>query len=158
VIAATGFIIDLPQSDLMEDQMTSLKSLTFAVLPKAESNPTTERRNRTITRLEEQKLLLTNPNYVRKVRSFTKVDGIRNAVENDQRVTPWWRRHVDGSYLFSIRSGSKSVEFEKGKAAIAVPSLEKLSIVIDTLIIATRNGELDTQLAQASRQPPTKKR
>jgi len=142
----------------MEDQMTTLKSLNFTTLPKTDSNPAIERRNRTITRLEDQKLLLTNPNYVRKVRSFAKVDGVRKAIENDQRVTPWWRRHVDGSYLFSIRSGSKSIEFEKGKAAIAVPTLEKLPAVIDTLIAATRNGELDTQLAQATRQPPTKKR
>lgn len=138
--------------------MTSLKSLNFAALPKTDSNPTIERRNRSVTRLEEQKLLLTNPNYIRKVRSFAKVDGVRKAIESDQRVTPWWRRHVDGSYLFSIRSGSKSVEFEKGKAAIAVPSLEKLPAVIDTLIAATRSGELDAQLAQATRQPPAKKR
>ena len=138
--------------------MNSLKSLNFAALPKTDANPIIERRNRTIARLEEQKILLTNPNYVRKVRSFAKVDGVRKAIENDQRVTPWWRPHVDGSYLFSIRSGSKSVEFERGKAAIAVPSLEKLPAVIDTLIAATRNGELDTQLAQATRQPPIKKR
>jgi hypothetical protein len=138
--------------------MNSLKSLNFAALPKTDANPIVERRNRTITRLEEQKVLLTNPNYVRKVRSFTKVDGVRKAVESDQRVTAWWRRHVDGSYLFSIRSGSKSVEFEKGKAAVTVQSLEKLPAVIDALIAATRNGDLDTQLAQATRQPPAKKR
>lgn len=137
--------------------MSSLKSLNFTALPKTDANPTMERRNRTITRLEEQKLLLSNPNYVRKVRSFTKVDGVRKSIENDQRVTPWWRRHIDGSYLFSIRSGSKSIEFEKGKAAIAVPSLDKLPAVIDTLITATRNGELDAPLAQGSRQPPAKK-
>lgn len=138
--------------------MTSLKSLNFTTLPKTDSNPITERRIRTIARLEEQKLLLKDANYVRKVRSFVKKDGIRTSVENEQRVTPWWRRHVDGSYLFSIRSGSKSLEFEKGKAAIAVPSLDKLPAVIDTLIAATRSGELDAQLAQASRQPPTRKR
>lgn len=138
--------------------MNSLKSLNFAALPKTDTNPVIERRNRTVTRLEEQKVLLTNPNYVRKVRSFAKVDGVRKAIESDQRVTPWWRRHVDGSFLFSIRSGSKSVEFEKGKAAIVVLSLEKLPAVIDALIAATRSGELDTQLAQATRQPPTKKR
>jgi hypothetical protein len=138
--------------------LTSLKSLNFTTLPKTDSNPAIERRSRTIMRLEEQKLLLTNPNYVRKVHSFAKVDGVRKQIENEQRVTPWWRRHVDGSYLFSIRSGSKLVEFEKGKAAIAVPSLEKLPAVIDTLIAVMRSGELDTQLSQATRQPPTKKR
>lgn len=138
--------------------MTSLKSLSFTTLPKADSNPTMERRNRTVAKLEEQKLLLQNPAYVRKVRSFVKKDGVRTSVESDQRVTPWWRRHIDGTFLFSIRSGSKPVEFEKGKAAIAVPTLDKLPAIIDTLITATRNGELDNQLAQGVRPPPTKKR
>lgn len=138
--------------------MTSLKSLNFTTLPKTETDPKLERRARTITRLEEQKVLLSNPNYIRKVRSFVQVDGVRRSVESDQRVSPWWRKNIDGSYLFAIRSGSKAIEFEKGKAAIAVPSLDKLPAVIDTLIAVTRSGELDTQLAQASRTPPTRKK
>jgi len=40
----------------------------------------------------------------------------------------------------------------KGKSAIVVPSLDKLPTIIDTLIAAVRNGELDTQLAQACAQ------
>jgi len=43
------------------------------------------------------------------------------------------------------------LEFDKGKAAIAVPSLDKLPPVIDALISAVRGGELDEQLAQASK-------
>jgi hypothetical protein len=42
-------------------------------------------------------------------------------------------------------------EFEKGKNAIAVPSLDKVPMVIDILITAVRNGELDRQLAQAKK-------
>jgi hypothetical protein len=38
------------------------------------------------------------------------------------------------------------VEFEKGKTVIAVFSFDKLPSVIDTLISAIRNGELDAQL------------
>jgi hypothetical protein len=38
------------------------------------------------------------------------------------------------------------VEFEKGKTVIAVSSFDKLPSVIDTLISAIRNGELDAQL------------
>lgn len=86
------------------------------------------------------------------------MDGIRTSVENEQRVTPWWRRQADASYLFTIRSGSKAIEFEKGKAAVAVPSLDKRPVVIDTIIVAIRNGELDTQLAQGIRPPPARKR
>ena len=48
---------------------------------------------------------------------------------------------------------SKPIEFEKGKNAIAVPSLDKMPLVINILITAVRNGELDDQLAPA-RKPP----
>ena len=71
-------------------------------------------------------------------------------VEKQQRVTPWWRQHPNGTYALFVRSGLKPIEFEKGKTAIAVPSLDKLSSVIDTLIAAIRAGELDAQLAQTS--------
>ena len=47
---------------------------------------------------------------------------------------------------------TKPIEFEKGKTAIAVPSLDKLPSVIDMLISVIRNGELDQQLAQSSKQ------
>jgi hypothetical protein len=51
-----------------------------------------------------------------------------------------------------IKSGSKPIEFEKGKSAIAVPSREQLPKVIDTLIAAVRGGELDEVLSQTSKQ------
>jgi hypothetical protein len=75
-------------------------------------------------------------------------------------VLPWWNSTPNGTYAFFIRLGWKLVDFEKGKAAIAVRSLDKLPSVIDTLITAVRNGELDEQLAQASAQvkPPKRKR
>jgi hypothetical protein len=56
-----------------------------------------------------------------------------------------------GSYVFFIRLGSKPIEFENGKNAIAVPSFEKIPMVIEILINAVRNGELDAQLAQAKK-------
>jgi hypothetical protein len=61
--------------------------------------------------------------------------------------------NADGSYILFVRSGSKAIEFQKGKNAIAVPSLEKIPMVIDILITAVRNGELDDQLAQAKKPP-----
>src|SRR5262249_54762078 len=80
-----------------------------------------------------------------------KKDGQLAPVAKQQRVLPWWRVNADGSYVVFVRSGSKAIEFEKGKNAIAVPSLEKVPMVIDILITAVRNGELDDQLAQAKR-------
>jgi hypothetical protein len=142
----------------MEDQMTTaLKSLTFTTVPKIGANPTLDRRAKVIERLEEQKLLLNDPGYTRTVRTSTKKDGERIAVEKHQRVLPWWRSVPNGTYAFFIRAGFKPIEFERGKTAIAVPSLDKLPSVIETLITAVRNGELDEQLAQAAKQATPKK-
>src|SRR3954471_4094046 len=130
----------------------SLKSLTFTALPKIEANPVQERRTKTIARLEEQKQLFANPNFTRTVRTSIKGDdGTRNIVEKQQRVAPWWVQVGDGSYLFTIRSGWKPIEFDKGKSAIVVLSHDKLPSIIDTLITAVRNGELDQHLAQGTK-------
>jgi hypothetical protein len=131
----------------MEDKMAVLKSLTFTTIPTPGGDPILDRRTKVIARLEEQKLILKDPNYTRTVRNWVKKDGEKVMVEKQQRVPLWWRQHPNGSYALFVRSGLKPIEFEKGKAAIAVPSLDKLPSVIDILITAVRNGELDEQLA-----------
>jgi hypothetical protein len=141
----------------MEDTMAALKSLTFTTIPNPGGNPILDRRARVIARLEEQKLILKDPNYTRTVRNWVKKDGERVMVEKQQRVPLWWRQHPNGSYALFVRAGLKPIEFEKGKAAIAVPSLDKLPSVIDTLITAVRNGELDEQLVQGSNAGMVKK-
>jgi hypothetical protein len=137
--------------------MAVLKSLTFTTIPNPGGDPILDRRTKIIARLEEQKLILKDPNYTRTVRNWVKKDGERVMVEKQQRVPLWWRQHPNGSYALFVRSGLKPIEFEKGKAAIAVPSLDKLPSVIDTLITAVRNGELDEQLVQGSKVGMVKK-
>ena len=127
--------------------MNTLKSLTFTTLPTQGANPILDRRAKVIARLDEQKLILKDPNYMRKSQTWIKKDGERVMIEKQQRVPLWWRQHPNGSYALFVRSGLKAIEFEKGKPAIAVASLDKLPSVIDTLITAVRNGELDQQLA-----------
>jgi hypothetical protein len=128
--------------------MSALRSLTFTTLPKIGASPTRERRTKMIAQLEEQKLLLNDPKYIRTVRTWMKKDGQLAPVDKQQRVLPWWRMNVDGSYVFFVRSGGKPIEFEKSKNAIAVPSFDKIPLIIDILITAVRNGELDPQLTQ----------
>lgn len=136
--------------------MTVLKSLTFRTLPKPSLNPTLDRRTKIIARLEEQKRLLADPTYTRTVRAWKKSEtGEKAVVEKRQRILPWWATAPNGSHVFFVRLGWKPIEFDKGRAAIAVQSLDKLPSVIDTLIAAVRNGELDEQLAQASAQVKT---
>ena len=123
--------------------MPVLKSLNFTTLPQVGANPVIDRRSRVIERLEEQKRLLADPNHKRTIRSTVKKDGQKTTVEKQHRILPWWRLAPNGSYVFFIKASQKAVEFEKGKAAIAVPSLDKLPALIDTLIGAVRAGELD---------------
>jgi hypothetical protein len=113
--------------------MSALKSLTFTTLPKIGANPTLDRRTNMIARLEEQKLLLNDPNYIRTSRTWLKKNGELTPIDRQQRVLPWWRVNADGSYVFFVRLGSKPIEFEKGKNAIAVPSLDKMPLVINIL-------------------------
>ncbi len=138
--------------------MASFKSQSLTTLPQMQANPVMDRRNRTIANLEEQKRLLQGPGYTRTVKVWTNKDGERQQAEKKQRVLPWWRVFPNGSVVLTVRVAQKPIEFEKGKAGIAVPSVEKLPSVIDTLITAIRNGELDEQLAQASKVFPTKKK
>jgi Family of unknown function (DUF6641) len=136
----------------------SLKSLAFTVLPSSTRSPVDARRMKTIERLQEQKQLVENPNYVRVVKKWATVNGQKQLVEKERRVHPWWRTATNGSLVFFVRLGGKPVEFDKGKSGIAVASAEKLPGVIDTLIAAVRNGELDTVLGQVKRPPMQKKK
>jgi len=135
----------------------TLKSLNFVPLPPSFRSAVDVRRAKLIERLEEQKLLLADPTYVRTYKRWVKIDGNRSQVEKTQRVFPWWRPGPNGSFVFFIRLGGKPIEFEKGKAGIAAPNAEKLAGVIDAVGAAVRNGELDGMLNQ-SRAPVGKKK
>jgi hypothetical protein len=138
--------------------MSNPKTLNFIPLPKVVFDPTLDRRAKTVARLEEQKLLLKDPTYMRTVRSYVKAeDGGKSLVEKKQRVLPFWRPHPNGGYVFFVRSGWKPIEFEKGKAGLAVQSPNELPAIIDALIRAIRGGEFDSELAVASSQLPKRK-
>jgi len=51
------------------------KTLTFTTLPSQGGNPILDRRAKVIARLEEQKLILKDPNYTRTNRKWVKKDG-----------------------------------------------------------------------------------
>jgi hypothetical protein len=131
--------------------MPVLKSLSFTALPTNVNDPVQARRTKFVAKLEEQKLLLKDPNHVRTVQRWTKVDGQRQAVTKQQAVRPWWKTDPAGQVVMSIKFGAKPLEFEKGKAGIVVPSKDKLPMVIDTLISAVRAGELDELFSQAAK-------
>ena len=131
-----------------------LKSFTFVPQPKISSDPLIIKRERMVSRLEDQKKLLADPLFVRRVKRWErKESGEKVLIEKPIRTTKWWQADQSGGYVMIVKVGSKRIEFEKGKAAIAVGSLDKLPGVIDALIKAVRAGELDEQLNQSSKSP-----
>src|SRR5712671_2645259 len=131
--------------------MPVLKSLSFTALPKTGNDPVQQRRAKFVAKLEEQKLLLKDPNHIRTVQRWVKVDGERQATTKQQAVRPWWKIDPSGQVVMSIKFGAKLIEFEKGKAGIVVQSKDKLAGVIVALISAVRAGELHELFSQAAK-------
>ena len=77
--------------------------------------------------------------------------------EHRQRVTPWWQPDQGGAYVLTIRFGRRVIEFEKDKPGIAVPALDKLPSIIDTVIAAARAGELDQYMKPVKKPQVTAK-
>jgi hypothetical protein len=131
--------------------MPVLKNLTLTALPTRRHDPVAIRRAKLIERLEDQKRLLAEPSYVRTVQSWTGKGDQRRQVEKQQKVRPWWRLDGSGHVVFALYHGAKPIEFEKGKAGIAVQSRDKLPALIDALVSAVQAGELDELLARSAK-------
>ena len=133
--------------------MNTLKSLTFvAAPPKNPNNPTFHRRERLVQRLQEQLQLAKDPSFAPVITRWKKgEDGVKRPVDHHRRIKPWWRTDEQGFVVLTVRQGFKTLEFEKGKGAIAVGTVEKLEGVLATLIAATRAGELDGLLELSKR-------
>ena len=130
----------------------ALKSLTFAPLPKATSkDPVAERRAKIIQRLRYQIELANDASFrIPRQRWVAGENGVKELRDLPKKVTPWWRG-VEGALVLTVRYGANAIEFEKGKAAIAVGKKEKLVPTIETVIAAVEAGELDAVLAQMSK-------
>jgi hypothetical protein len=132
--------------------MTHLSSLNFVPAPQqALNDPKVILRQRLIERLEEQKRLSTDPTFTPVSKRWKKAaDGSKKLVDHYRRLKPWWRVDGNGNVVLTVKTGFKVLEFQKGKPGIAVGSVESLGEVFDTLIAATRAGELDPLLASAT--------
>jgi hypothetical protein len=115
-----------------------------------------KRRNKLLVKLGEQRLLAAALNEGRhyaptRYRSFTDADtGARIVKEVPVRIKPWFWTGEKGEVLLAISYGSRQIELLKGKTAIDVGEQANLCAVLDTVIAATRNGELDAQIESAS--------
>lgn len=143
--------------------MTSLlSSLKVIARPKIEAKPPIlAKRMRLIEKLDEQQamaqaMLDGQPYEAFKDKTIKDPEtGERKTVRKRKAVRPWYFDDKE-HYFFEIKVGLKTLELDKGKAAIDVGKKEDLPAVIGTLIKAVEAGELDTQILQLSPAKPPK--
>ena len=123
--------------------MSFLNTLTFTNALEAKPSPLQRKRATLVRNLRDQLTLLNTPNFVRTRIKRIEMDGHKHSVEIEIPVRPWWRETLDGKLTFFLKSGLKRVQFEKGQSAILVPNKEALPGLINGLIKAVEQGELD---------------
>jgi hypothetical protein len=138
--------------------MTSiLNTLKLTAARKSRALPdVVKRRNKLLMKLGEQcqlaAALAEGQHYSpTRYRAFKDADtGSRIVKEVPVRIKPWFWTGEKGECLLAVQYGSKQIELVKGKTAIEVGEQKNLCTVLDTLIAAVKNGELDTQIESAS--------
>jgi hypothetical protein len=141
-----------------EKHMTAiLNTLKLTAARKTRALPdVVKRRNKLLIKLGEQRMLAAaqaqGQHYTpTRFRSFADADtGARVVKQVPVRIKPWFWTGEKGECLLAINYGSKQIELQKGKTAIDVGEVANLVSVLETVIAAVKNGELDTQIESAS--------
>ena len=134
-----------------------LNTLKLTAARKSRALPdVVKRRNKLLQKLMEQRELAAaleqGQHYApKRLRSLRDADtGARVVKEVAVRIKPWFWTGEKGECLLAINYGSKQIELQKGKTAIDVGSADNLVTVLETVITAVKNGELDVQIEAAS--------
>lgn len=134
-----------------------LQSLKITAARKLRAVPeVVKRRNKLLQKLNEQRALADamaqGLHYApKRMRAYKDADtGNRVVKEVPVRIKPWFWTGEKGELLMTVQYGSRAVELSKGKTAVEVGDEKQLLNVIDVLIAAVQNGELDVQLEAAS--------
>jgi hypothetical protein len=134
-----------------------LNTLKLTAARKSRALPdVVKRRNKLLQKLAEQRDLAAaleqGQHYApKRLRSLRDADtGARVVKEVAVRIKPWFWTGEKGECLLAINYGSKQIELQKGKTAIDVGAADNLVTVLETVITAVRNGELDVQIEAAS--------
>ena len=138
--------------------MTFLNTLTFTNALEAKPSPLERKRASLVRNLKDQLTLLNNPNLVKSRTKRVESNGQKEIVELSIPVRPWWRETIDGKLTFFLKSGLKRVQFEKGQTAILVPSKAALPELINGLIKAVEQGELDNLIVDKTEMKPIQRK
>lgn len=138
----------------MSTSVLATLKLTTARKPRALPD-VVKRRNKLLQKLTEQRelalALLEGRTYApKRLRTVKDAEGQRVVRETPVRIKAWWWTGEKNETLLSIFYGSKTLELAKGKTAIEVADSKQLVSVLETVIAATQNAELDVLIEAAS--------
>ena len=143
---------------------TLLSSLKVIARPKIEPKPPIlGKRMKLIEKLEEQLAMvqcsLKNETFeaFKDKRIKDPETGERKVVRRRKALRPWYFDDKEHYYL-EIKVGLRTLELEKGKAAIDVGKKEDIPTIIETLIKAVEKGELDQHILLLSPPKPPRTR
>jgi len=135
------------------NQVKIISALKLTTRPKPDPvNPTITRQTKLISKLEEQHAMVTSMLQGEKFIAYKNswvVDesGEKRKIKKSKKLRAWYYQ-ANNIYYFEVKYGSRSLELQKGKSAIEVGTKENLLVIINTIIEAVKEGELDSQLAQ----------
>ncbi len=137
--------------------MSMLKGLTFTTAPRAANLIPAEeyRRNKLVANLLEQRDIAVadaegREHKVLRRRWEITETGEKKQVEAAKRLRRWWSADAEGRVVLVVRWGSRLLELQGDKTAIAVGDNTKLVPVLDKIIAAVRAGELDAAIDKAN--------
>ena len=128
--------------------MSVLKTLNFVAVTKRSNDPVIMRRAKLIMQLQQQRALAENPTHIAFRQKWERAEnGVKQIVERQKRIKRWWYVDPVGQCYLTINYGSKKLELEKGKSAIAVGSKDNLVATLSAVIAAVEAGELDAAIS-----------
>ena len=80
---------------------------------------------------------------------LTNDDGLIVAHQQPQRIKRWYWKADNGTWYMELLYGNSVIDIDRGRTAIEVGRHREIKKVIETLIAATENGELDFSLNKA---------
>lgn len=138
--------------------MTFLNTLKFTAVVETKPSLLDRQRATLIANLKDQLIRLEDTLHTKSRMKWIKENGEKRLIEKLTPVRPWWKETLDGKVVLFVRSGLKKIEFEKGKTAIVLSSRDELPKVLNGLIEATQNGEMDRFLGAKPSSMPVLKR
>ena len=141
--------------------MTHLGKLTFKTVTKSVTrDPVLARRDKLVLALREQKSVVDaavrgEDFTVERSKWIANAEGERVLVKTRRRMRPWFFQQ-DGGWYVQCRYGARVISVDGKNNAVFVKSLKDVAAVLDTLIAASKAGELDAVIAAAADRKSTK--